>query len=97
MVVSDLWVWDPLRWVLISSGLVFAVLSGFCIVWAPFWDQKLRFVALLGYQALTVQLMFRGLGNPLNLYHWLILAISIPAFAGTLMFLVKARRGQREH
>lgn len=97
MVEFDLWVWDPMRWFLISSGLVFGIISGCCIAWAPFWDQKLRFIALLGYQALTVQLMFRGLGDKLSIYHWLILAISIVAFSGTLLFLAKARRGQREH
>ena len=91
----ELLLWDPLRWYLIITSLVFGLVTGPCIAWAPSWDQKFRFVALLGYDTLVASLMFLGIGKAYAWYHWGIALNGLVAELGVAMFLWKMRKDSR--
>lgn len=82
---------DMLRTIIIVSALTLALLIGPCLVWAPGgWDQRIRFVALLGYGIVSTGGQINNLGLPLRWTTVLLAVVTVLALIGTTGHLLSA-------
>jgi hypothetical protein len=82
---------DTLRYTIIVAALCLALAIGPCLVYAPEgWDQRLRFVALLGYGIVSTGGQINNLGTPLRWTTVLLAFVTVLALVGTLGHLHRA-------
>lgn len=80
---------DLVRLSLAVLGFVLAVTCGGGVVYAPSWDQRLRFIVLLGYAAIIAGGQLDTLGTPPTWRTWALLPVTVLAVISTSAFLIR--------
>lgn len=83
---------DLLRVAILVGGFLLAVAIGPCLVWAPEgWDQRLRFLAFLGYGIVTAGGQLDNLHVAPKWTTYLLAVVTLAALVGTVGHLRRAR------
>lgn len=88
---------DVLRYAITAVALLLALAIGPCLIWAPDgWEQRLRFVALLGYAIVSAGGQVNNLGAPLRWTTYLLAVVTVVALVGTAGHLLRVRAAIRQ-
>lgn len=88
---------DLLRYAIIGAALLLSLAIGPCLIWAPDgWEQRLRFVALLGYGIVSTGGQINNLGAPLRWTTILLAVVTVIALVGTAGHLHRVRGALRQ-
>jgi hypothetical protein len=86
---------DAVRLTLAGLALVLGAACGASAVFAPTWDQRGRFLVVLGYASIIVGGQLDTLGMPPTWRTWALGVVTAAAVISTLAFLIRHVRATR--
>lgn len=88
---------DLLRYAITGGAILLSLAIGPCLIWAPDgWEQRLRFVALLGYGIVSAGGQINNLGTPPRWTTILLGVVTVVALVGTAGHLLRVRTALRQ-